>query len=62
MSVKKNPVVLAVDDATDLLALMARALTEYRVLTAESGAKAVMVALGEPRPDLILLEDRKSVV
>ncbi|HET7671967.1 MAG TPA: HD domain-containing phosphohydrolase [Burkholderiales bacterium] len=56
MTSKKSPVVLAVDDATDLLALMARALNEYKVITAESGAKAVMAALGEPRPDLILLD------
>ena len=56
MTAKKIPVILVVDDATDLLALMARALNEYKVLTADSGAKALTAALGEPRPDLILLD------
>jgi putative two-component system response regulator len=49
-------VILAVDDATDLLALMARALAEYRVITAEDGGTAIARAEGEPRPDLILLD------
>src|SRR5690348_5369530 len=52
-----RPVILAVDDASDLLALMARALAaEYQVLTAEDGATAIKMALGKPRPDLILLD------
>jgi putative two-component system response regulator len=53
----KRPTLLAVDDATDLLALMAKALgADYSVLTAEDGAKAMTAAKGEPRPDLILLD------
>jgi putative two-component system response regulator len=53
----KRPTILAVDDATDLLALMAKALgTDYGVVTAENGAKAMKAAKGEPRPDLILLD------
>ena len=57
MSAKDRPVVLAVDDATDLLALMAKALgTDYHVLTAADGGAAIAAAEGEPRPDLILLD------
>ena len=51
-----KPVILAVDDSSDLLALMARALGEYQVLTAEDGGAAIAAAEGEPRPDLILLD------
>jgi putative two-component system response regulator len=50
-------VILAVDDSTDLLALMAKALSaEYQVLTAENGDKALKLAAAAPRPDLILLD------
>src|SRR5204862_5261275 len=57
LSAKDRPVVLAVDDATDLLALMAKALgTDYHVLTAADGGAAIAAAEGEPRPDLILLD------
>ena len=57
MTEAKRPTILAVDDATDLLALMAKALgTDYSVITAENGAKAVRATLGEKRPDLILLD------
>jgi len=53
----KRPTILAVDDATDLLTLMAAALsTEYSVITAENPAKAIKAVLGQPRPDLILLD------
>src|SRR3990172_6772667 len=52
-----RPVILAVDDSTDLLALMAKALAaEYRVLTASHAGTALEMAAGEPRPDLILLD------
>src|SRR5689334_13925955 len=52
-----RPVILAVDDATDLLALMSKALaSDYEVLTATSGAAALQAAAGKPRPDLILLD------
>jgi putative two-component system response regulator len=57
VSAPKKPTVLAVDDSTDLLALMAAALgKEYSVLTAESGVQALKAAYGEPRPQLILLD------
>ncbi|HET7198289.1 MAG TPA: HD domain-containing phosphohydrolase [Burkholderiales bacterium] len=57
MSDQESPVVLAVDDDTDLLALMARALApDYRVLTAASPGDAISLAGGEPRPQLILLD------
>src|SRR3989304_5439953 len=52
-----RPVILAVDDSTDLLALMAKALAaEYRVLTASDAGTALEMAAGGPRPDLILLD------
>ena len=57
MNAKTQPVILAVDDATDLLALMAKALgTQYKVLTAADGGEAISAAQGDPRPDLILLD------
>jgi putative two-component system response regulator len=57
VSEAQKPVILAVDDATDLLALMAKALgADYRVLTAEDPGTAIELAGGEPRPDLILLD------
>jgi putative two-component system response regulator len=52
----RKPVILAVDDAADLLALMSKALAQYHVLTAEDGGAAIAAAEGEPRPDLILLD------
>ncbi len=57
MSDKARPVILAVDDATDLLALMAKALgEEYEVITAGDAGTAIEKAFAEPRPDLILLD------
>ena len=45
------------DDDTDLLALMAKALSrDYHVLTAASPGDAIALAGGEPRPQLILLD------
>lgn len=50
-------VILAVDDDTDLLALIAKVLSaEYQVLTASDPRTALELAGGEPRPDLILLD------
>jgi putative two-component system response regulator len=52
-----RPVVLAVDDDTDLLALMAKALSkDYQMLTASNPGDAISLAGGEPRPDLVLLD------
>ncbi len=52
-----KPVVLAVDDAEELLALMAKALgAEYEVKTAADGAHALAVAATPEQPDLILLD------
>jgi putative two-component system response regulator len=57
MSASDKPVILCVDDSTDLLALMGKALGEdYRVITANNAADAVSAAFGEPRPDLVLLD------
>ena len=53
----KRPLILAVDDSHDLLALMARALAgDYDVKTAESGAAALQSAAEAPQPDLVLLD------
>jgi len=53
----KKPLILAVDDAHELLVLMARALAaDYEVQTAESGAAALMAAAATPQPDLVLLD------
>ena len=53
----KRPLILAVDDAPDLLVLMAKALAaDYDVKTAESGAAALLAAAAMPQPDLILLD------
>jgi putative two-component system response regulator len=49
--------ILAVDDARDLLALMAKALAaDYDVKTADNGAMALLAAAATPQPDLILLD------
>jgi putative two-component system response regulator len=51
------PVVLCVDDSTDLLALLAKALSpQYRVLTADNAGEAISLAGGNPTPDLIVLD------
>ena len=53
----KRARILAVDDATDLLALMAKALgTDYDVDTAADAGSAIEKAFAEPQPDLILLD------
>ena len=52
-----RPVILAVDDAEDLLALIGKALsTEYEVKLAADGGDALTLAAADPRPDLILLD------
>jgi putative two-component system response regulator len=57
MNANDKPVILCVDDSTDLLALMGKALGEdYRVITANNAGDAISAALGKPRPDLILLD------
>ena len=57
MNAKARPVILAVDDSTDMLALLERALgQEYEVLTAADAGGAIEKAFGQPRPDLILLD------
>jgi cyclic di-GMP phosphodiesterase len=57
VSAPDRPIILCVDDSTDLLALMAKALRdEYQVLTADNPGDAIEKAFGDPRPDLILLD------
>jgi len=52
-----KPVVLAVDDDTDLLALIGKVLSrDYKVLIAEDPGTALDHAVGKPRPELILLD------
>jgi cyclic di-GMP phosphodiesterase len=52
-----RPVILAVDDAEDLLALIGKALaTEYEVRLASDGGEALTQAAASPQPDLILLD------
>ena len=52
-----KPVILAVDDATDLLALMGKALSaDYQVITASDAGTAIEKAFAEPKPDLVLLD------
>jgi putative two-component system response regulator len=54
---KASPVILAVDDSEDMLALVQKALGgEYQVLTASDPGTAIEKAFGEPRPELILLD------
>ena len=49
--------VLVIDDSPDLLALVSDLLKDrYRVKVASSGAVGLQIALGEPPPDLILLD------
>ena len=51
------PLILVVDDAADLLALIAKFLSDtYQVRTASSGAQALLAAAAEPQPVLILLD------
>lgn len=57
MPVKGRPVLLAVDDSQDLLALMRKVLSaDYVVLTASNPGEAIGLAAGSPRPDLVLLD------
>jgi len=52
-----RPVILAVDDAEDLLALIGKALaSEYQVKLAADGGDALTLAAEAPQPDLILLD------
>ena len=53
----KRARILAVDDDTDLLALMARALAaDYDVDTASDAGTAIEKAFGSPQPDLVLCD------
>jgi putative two-component system response regulator len=57
MSATDKPVILCVDDSADLLLLMGKALgDDYQVITADNAGDAISAALGEPRPDLVLLD------
>lgn len=52
-----RPVILVVDDTKENLTVIGGLLdTDYRVRVANSGERALKVATGDPRPDLILLD------
>ena len=56
-AVPAQPRILAVDDAGELLALMAKALAaDYDVATADNGPAALLAAAARPQPQLILLD------
>jgi putative two-component system response regulator len=53
----KRPRILAIDDASDLLALMAKVLgADYDVDTAGDARTGIEKAFADPQPDLILLD------
>ena len=57
MNPDQRPVILIVDDTKENLSVIGGLLEEaYRVRVANSGERALKVANGEPRPDLILLD------
>jgi cyclic di-GMP phosphodiesterase len=57
MSTARRSRILAVDDDSDLLALMAKALgADYEADTASDGGAAIEKAFASPQPDLILLD------
>jgi putative two-component system response regulator len=57
MSASTKPVILAVDDAADLLALIGKALVaDHKVKLASDGEKALALVAETPQPDLILLD------
>jgi len=52
-----RPTILAVDDDIDNLSVLGRLLDrDYKVLAAPTGERALAIAAGSPRPDLILLD------
>lgn len=56
-SAAPRPVILIVDDGKSNLAFLSYVLgQEYEVLSAQSGARALEMAVGAPKPDLILLD------
>ncbi|MFA5241014.1 MAG: two-component system response regulator [Sulfuricella sp.] len=57
ITARKSAILLVVDDNPDNVALLAGLLqADYRVLAATSGRRALELARGELRPDLILLD------
>jgi putative two-component system response regulator len=53
----KRPVILAVDDSEDMLALIGKALGgDYEVVTAADAGAAIERAFADPKPELILLD------
>jgi putative two-component system response regulator len=52
-----KPLILAIDDTPDNLSLVSGLLNDlYRVKVATNGVRGLQVALGDPTPDLILLD------
>lgn len=56
-SAAPRPVILIVDDSKSNLAFLSHILgQDYEVLSAQSGERALEIAAGAPKPDLILLD------
>ena len=54
---KNKPVILVVDDTADNIEVLRWVLlNEYQVMAATNGNKALKIAQGRPKPDLILLD------
>ena len=52
-----KPIILVVDDAPDNIELLRGVLpTDYKVMAATNGVRALKIAQGNPKPDLILLD------
>jgi len=56
MSTEKRRILLVDDSPDDIRILMENLKTDYAVLAATSGEKALETAVREPRPDIILLD------
>lgn len=56
MSDEKKRILMVDDSADDIHVLMENLKQEYAVIAATSGAKALLLAEGEQRPDLILMD------
>lgn len=57
VAIQKSATVLVVDDRPSNVTLLGEVLrTQYRILAATSGQRALELARSEPRPDLILLD------
>jgi len=57
MSARNNATILIIDDAAENLQVLSALLRpQYRVLAATSGERGLRLAVGTPKPDLVLLD------